>query len=1705
MALEKLAGSARTCTLFWIVGALVGCSASGNSASTHPVERTASVSQAITSQNGFGQNGLTTNGLISNGFISNGFISNGFISNGFISNGLVSNGFISNGFISNGFISNGFISNGFISNGFISNGLVPNGFISNGFISNGFISNGVWLNGAWTNGFISNGFISNGFISNGLMADRLKSSQYARQLLQYIYSCGMPAGREASVDLWNGTQACGDGGTCDVGFACSPSGTCVLPLPGPGLGPGGQSTNPDGTTIPGRGLIGLGVNADGTHWWDASPSGDGGTSGNVGGPGDAGDGGTATFAGLCDETCQRWVSACVLARTNAYGVHVELSMRAPDSAPQQIKDALSTSFPEVTPCAQAGLDASDPSCGYTLREGAYYGNIFATTPALCDSTGCSPAAPPASGDGPATGPIAQTPSYYACAGPGSNIPEITKRFCSSQGDQVVIHVPGVCLTNAAGEQGTCDGQDSDANGAIRDCHTAVGTTADPDGGVQHNGTHYGEVISVYLKEPLAVCGNAVCEVGEDDPNKPMCSTNASVSPCYCPSDCHPGTWAKSFSAFDFTGTLFSPSIPTTTLDYPLPRVMLAVAPDNSIVSVAGDGTVARYAPDGSQLWTYAANDIFIGALPPPPVAIDLAGNIYSTLGGEGLGGWSGSIHALADGHQAGTFPMPSFSSPINFQTSGPVRIAIDSQGNIIMAASYQGTGTFGQFSFHSDSNGDIDVFVAKVSANGTPLWAESLGLGPFSGGTATPQPVSLVVSHADAGSCGQAGGAGVQGDGGVVADNLVLVTSGNGGTNPGLWKLCGANGSVLWTKPPMGAWFSATAVDPSGNIYATGAPGMFLPGGAGLEPFLTKYDLNGNILWTKYASVACGSGNEYGACFPSVQGVQLAFDPSNNVVVAMTGDPGIGGSIDFGVGSFPSYHAPNIFLAAYSPDTPDGGSGGAVWAKQIPTILYSQLYDMALDNNGRVVMGGAYSGSMQTDDTFLVTDVPETLNHFNPFLSSFAEPPPSDTTPPGIGVGPDHNTVPPHIVVDATSAAGAIVFFMPPTAIDTDNAGTSVVCNPPSNTMFKIGDTTVICTASDPQGNKSDPGAGSFTVTVRDTFGPAFTPSTVTDITRPATSASGAVVSFSPLATDVVDGPITPVCKPLSGTVFQIGTSPVVCTASDKAGNQSVAAFTVTVTAAPCSTDVQCASGSLRTPFCTAGACRACTTDIECAADYPSTPVCVISGPQAGACGNCASDVQCAALSSRTPLCGAAGCAGCTSNAQCAASNAATPVCVTSGPSSGSCSPLPVVACVGSPSSPVVVPVPQGVCGVAVSSASATAGACSGGAGGLTSCTFDGQTSETLSVGIHSIALLGTASDGSTANCTSYVSVVDNQNPTIQCNSQTLECTGNSGATSTPTATCSDNCSCTASCTMATFPLGTTPGSCSATDPSRNTASCQPNVTVVDTRPPVVTARSAPSQLQCGVDKWTDPGATALDHCAGDLSANVKASGIVDPMHVGSYAVSYSAVDPSGNVGSAGRAVTVIDTLAPSLTLPGTITTTVASSVGTQVTYSVSATDRCDGAVAPSCVPASGSTFAPGVTSVTCTATDAHGNKATGAFQVQMQYAWSGILQPINPDGSSIFKLGRTVPVKFQLTGASAGITNAVATLSVAQVSSNVTGTYVEAVSTSAASSGNTFRYDSSSGQYIFNMATKGLSTGTWRLLVDLHDGASHTILISLR
>jgi hypothetical protein len=121
-------------------------------------------------------------------------------------------------------------------------------------------------------------------------------------------------------------------------------------------------------------------------------------------------------------------------------------------------------------------------------------------------------------------------------------------------------------------------------------------------------------------------------------------------------------------------------------------------------------------------------------------------------------------------------------------------------------------------------------------------------------------------------------------------------------------------------------------------------------------------------------------------------------------------------------------------------------------------------------------------------------------------------------------------------------------------------------------------------------------------------------------------------------------------------------------------------------------------------------------------------------------------------------------------------------------------------------------------------------------------------------------------------------------------------------------------------------------------------------------------------------------------------------------------------------------------------------------------------------------------------------------------FSIAAAPEFIGLLEPVNNDGSSIFKLNRTVPVKFQLLATDGSyMTDAVAKLYVAKVTDEVVGTYEEPESTSAADTGNTFRYDAEANQYIFNLGTKSLSTGTWSLRVEVNGMVEKEVWISLR
>ena len=76
-------------------------------------------------------------------------------------------------------------------------------------------------------------------------------------------------------------------------------------------------------------------------------------------------------------------------------------------------------------------------------------------------------------------------------------------------------------------------------------------------------------------------------------------------------------------------------------------------------------------------------------------------------------------------------------------------------------------------------------------------------------------------------------------------------------------------------------------------------------------------------------------------------------------------------------------------------------------------------------------------------------------------------------------------------------------------------------------------------------------------------------------------------------------------------------------------------------------------------------------------------------------------------------------------------------------------------------------------------------------------------------------------------------------------------------------------------------------------------------------------------------------------------------------------------------------------------------------------------------------------------------------------------------------------------------------MTNATAKLWLVKITNGVPGTRFAATSAGNSNTGNLFRSDGD-GKYIFNFSTKGLSEGIYQLQVDLGDGVSRTVLITL-
>lgn len=119
----------------------------------------------------------------------------------------------------------------------------------------------------------------------------------------------------------------------------------------------------------------------------------------------------------------------------------------------------------------------------------------------------------------------------------------------------------------------------------------------------------------------------------------------------------------------------------------------------------------------------------------------------------------------------------------------------------------------------------------------------------------------------------------------------------------------------------------------------------------------------------------------------------------------------------------------------------------------------------------------------------------------------------------------------------------------------------TITCDPESGSFFKMGTTPVNCTATNLSGERA---SGSFNVVVRDEDPPIFS-LPLEPIVVKAESIEGAMVEYKVTATDEIWGEAVTECLPRSGSVFPIGVTHVLCTATDFEGNVGNASFPIEV------------------------------------------------------------------------------------------------------------------------------------------------------------------------------------------------------------------------------------------------------------------------------------------------------------------------------------------------------------------------------------------------------------------------------------------------------------------------------------------------------------------------------------------------------------
>lgn len=364
--------------------------------------------------------------------------------------------------------------------------------------------------------------------------------------------------------------------------------------------------------------------------------------------------------------------------------------------------------------------------------------------------------------------------------------------------------------------------------------------------------------------------------------------------------------------------------------------------------------VIKLNPSGSMIWAKSFGGIWQELMDVSSIVLDSYGQIYIT----------GKYSAPSDFDPGpGVYTLAGSSSDFlaklntsgdliwakGFGASGGSRtLCLDKLGYIYVAGDLIGTGDFdpglGTFNLSSLSTG-YDIFIAKFDTTGNFIWAKQVaGMGeehPFS--LIADSVGNVYVSGILMGTCDF--------DPGLGTYNL---TSPPGIYNPCVFKLDSV-GDFLWAgiiAGPSNGESRCIRFDQAGDIYLSGwfigrmdfdmgPDSTFITSNGGLDGFISKMDVSGNLIWAKNIG---GASTDLATT--------LDIDALNNIYVSGR----FSGTVDFNPGSGIYNLSSSCGMFVLKLDS----SQVFQWAVTTQGSGCVNSYSVAVDENSNVYTAGGF-------------------------------------------------------------------------------------------------------------------------------------------------------------------------------------------------------------------------------------------------------------------------------------------------------------------------------------------------------------------------------------------------------------------------------------------------------------------------------------------------------------------------------------------------------------------------------------------------------------------------------------------------------------------------------------------------------------------------------------------------------------------------